>query len=215
MRLFPIIHPKEIGKWLVVAFGISIVMLMIVAITAALLPSFPGTGSNYAITLENPQTELVKSIIIGNSLVLALHFFAAYIGVLVSKSRDKKNLKPVSRFQELPSWVAKGALIYALAATAFSVVLQATSIGFVARETADALSISVPELMISLLPHAVLELTGIFLPLGLFLVQAKRKALENIAPWILTSLVLGFAMIVVAAYIEVFLTRHLILSWFI
>jgi len=102
------------------------------------------------------------------------------------------------------------ALAYAFTATLASVAIQTTGLGFVLADISAYSGLSPLELGLLLLPHAPLELTAVFLPLAVFLIQAKRKQLHplNIYSW--QSLLLALPLIMIAALIEITVTPMLV-----
>lgn len=114
------------------------------------------------------------------------------------------------RWNHLPKWVADLALAYAATATLASIALQTTGIGFILSDMSAYTGLSAGKLGLLILPHAPLELIGVFLPLGLFLIQAKKHQLAPLGKWAVQSLLIAIPIILLAAIIEVYITPQLI-----
>ena len=98
------------------------------------------------------------------------------------------------------------ALAYALAVTLLSVALQATALGRQLADESRATSVSSTHLLALVLPHAVPELMAVFLPLGLFLLEARRGRLDRLGPWSLQAAAIAVPVLMIAALIETYVT---------
>ncbi len=57
-----------------------------------------------------------------------------------------------------------------------------------------------------MLPHAVPELIAVFLPLGLFLLEAQRGRLDRLGVWSLQAAAIALPVLLCAAVIETYVT---------
>ena len=109
-----------------------------------------------------------------NSLVLALHATACVAGFIAGASM------PIAAAQRtgLSRWVhvkaGELAILFVAAVTLFSLSTQALYLGFQGSTIAYQLEISNAALILSVLPHALLELTALFLPLAAWLIASRR-----------------------------------------
>ena len=62
------------------------------------------------------------------------------------------------------------------------------------------------------LPHAVPELMAVFLPLGLFLREARRGRLDRLGPWSLQAAAIALPVLLCAALIETYVTPARVLD---
>jgi uncharacterized membrane protein SpoIIM required for sporulation len=70
-----------------------------------------------------------------------------------------------------------------------------------------------PELLVvGILPHAVPELTGLFLPLAAWTIASRRGAWEELLAATFVTVALAIPMVVTAAFIEVYLSPELIVA---
>jgi hypothetical protein len=208
--------PKsDIRLWILLALGIGVTMLIGVTITASSLIGNPNQASSILLD-EHPFFESVGVVFARNLLVLSIHLAACYVGAIIGRPH-KPLTGRMARFsfmhRELPAWAAKIALAYALVATIASVALQTTGLGFTLADISAAIDLKPWQLTLLVTPHALLELTGVFLPLALFLIQAKRGVLTPLSMYTRQAAYIALPMILLAAFIEVYITPHLILSF--
>jgi hypothetical protein len=203
---------NEVRRWLLLSSAIATIMLVGVVLLAHLVPANPQGEANSRLLDPHGSWSEVGVILRANLTVLALHFFACYAGALVGRPHQPLPDK-WSRYArwhyEMPQWLGNSALFYATAATFTSIALQTTELAFVLHNLANYLHTSPGAVMIRVLPHAVLELVGIFLPLALFLIQARRKQLFPLNRWVYQSAAIAVPLIVIAALIETFVSPHL------
>ena len=109
-----------------------------------------------------------------NSLVLALHATACVAGFIAGASM------PIAAAQRtgISRWIhvkaGELAILFVCAVTLFSLWTQALYLGFQGSTIAFQLQISRAALILSVLPHALLELTALFLPLAAWLIASRR-----------------------------------------
>jgi uncharacterized membrane protein SpoIIM required for sporulation len=66
--------------------------------------------------------------------------------------------------------------------------------------------------VVGLLPHAVPELIGLFLPLAAWTSASKRGAWEELMAATFLTVAVAIPLVVTAAFIEVYVSPHLILA---
>ena len=102
------------------------------------------------------------------------------------------------------------AIGFVVAATAFSLCTQAYALGHAASDLALQLGLSPLVLLAGLLPHALLELTALFLPLAAWTLAARRNAWEELLAATFVTVALAVPMLVAAALIETYVTPELL-----
>lgn len=207
---------QEVRGWLLVSSLVAGTMLCGVLIAAMVLPADPSAGAG-SLLLDHAGFSTALTVFKRNLLVLAIHALAATAGGIIGRKHKPLpgHLNKLHLLEdELPAWVARGTMLYALSATLLSVALQTTGLGFQLADLSGYLHTSPVLLLIAVLPHAIPELIGVFLPLGLFLIQARRDQLEPLNRWTWQAVILALPLIFVAALIEGFSTPHLINTLF-
>lgn len=143
-------------------------------------------------------------ILFRNSLVLALHATACVAGFIAGASM------PIAAAQRrgLSRWIhvraGQFAILFVSAVTLFSLSTQALYLGFQGSTIAYQLDISHGALIASVLPHAVPELTALFLPLAAWLIASRRGAWSQLLAATFITVLLAIPVLVVSATIEVY-----------
>ena len=87
---------------------------------------------------------------------------------------------------------------------------QALYLGFQGSTIAYQLDISIATLLLSVLPHALLELTALFLPLAAWLIASRRGEWNQLLAATLITVLIAIPALVVAATIEVYVWPHVL-----
>ncbi len=102
------------------------------------------------------------------------------------------------------------AILFVCAVTLFSLSTQALYLGFQGSTIAFQLHISIATLLLSVLPHALLELTALFLPLAAWLIASRRGEWNQLLAATLVTVLIAIPALVVAATIEVYVWPHIL-----
>jgi Stage II sporulation protein M len=149
-------------------------------------------------------------ILYRNGLVLALHAMACVAGFIAGSSLplSAANRSGVDR------WVHEKAGPFAIAfvigATLFSLCTQAFGIGILASDVAAQLGIGPGTLILGLLPHALPELTALFLPLGAWLVASRRGQWNELLAATFVTVAIAVPVLLLSAAIELWVTPDLL-----
>lgn len=145
-----------------------------------------------------------------NSLVLALHATACIAGFIAGASM------PIAAAQRtgLSRWIhvkaGEFAILFVAAVTLFSLSTQAFYLGFQGSTIAFQLHISHAALVLSVLPHAVPELTALFLPLAAWLIASRRGHWNRLLAATFVTVVLAIPVLVASATVEVYVWPHIL-----
>ena len=101
------------------------------------------------------------------------------------------------------------AITFVACATAFSLSAQAYVIGHTLAGVSGFLHVSPGLLLLGLLPHAILELTALFLPLAAWIIASRRGEWDQLLAATFVTVAIAVPMLVVAALIEVYVSPHL------
>jgi hypothetical protein len=151
-------------------------------------------------------------ILYRNALVLALHATACVAGFIAGSSM------PLAAEQRtgFSRWVhvkaGKLAILFVAAVTIFSLATQALYLGFQGATLAYQLHISRFELILSVLPHALIELTALFLPLAAWLIASRRGEWKQLLAATAVTVAIAVPMLILAATIEVYVWPHILRS---
>lgn len=198
-----------VGPWLILSLLTAAGLLMAVWIVATL--STPDS-TRYAIpglTVEAEGIDYLR-VLYRNSLVLALHGMACVAGFMAGSSLP---LSAANR-SGLDRWVHEKAGTFAIGfvvcATCFSLATQAYGIGGTAANLAGQLDVSPATLIVGLLPHAIPELTALFLPLAAWLVASRRGRWEELLAATFVTVGLAVPVLLASAAVELWVSPHLL-----
>jgi hypothetical protein len=203
-------HPWAVLRgWLALSLAIAIALLGAVWVVAGLLT--PDITPIHLPGLTEPQDPGdMLPILWRNSLVLALHATACIAGFIAGASM------PIAAAQRsgLSRWVhvkaGQFAILFVAAVTLFSLSTQALYLGFQGSTIAYQLQISHATLILSVLPHAIPELTALFLPLAAWLIASRRGEWNQLLAATFVTVLLAIPALVVAATIEVYVWPHIL-----
>jgi hypothetical protein len=145
-----------------------------------------------------------------NMLVLALHAMACVAGFIAGSSLPLQAREQSGIRRALHEHGGRFAILFVIAATTFSLSVQALVIGNEAASVAAKLHTSVATLLIALLPHALPELAALFLPLAAWIIASRRGEWEQLLAATLVTLAISVPTLLVSALIEVYVSPHLL-----
>lgn len=198
-------HPWAVLRgWVALSLGVALALLGAVWVVAGLLTPdvTPVHLAGYSRAADLGD---MLPILWRNSLVLALHGMACVAGFIAGASM------PVAAAQRsgFSRWIhvktAEFAIVFVAAVTLFSLSTQALFLGFQGSTIAFQLEISHAALILSVLPHAIPELTALFLPLAAWLIASRRGEWNQLLAATFVTVLLAIPVLVAAAAVEVYL----------
>jgi uncharacterized membrane protein SpoIIM required for sporulation len=198
-------------SWLALSLAIAITLLVAVWFVAGLLTPDLTPIHLPGLTSSSDPGDLLP-ILWRNSLVLALHATACVAGFIAGASM------PIAAAQRtgFSRWVhvkaGELAILFVAAVTLFSLGTQALYLGFQGSTLAYQLHISRFELILSVLPHAIPELTALFLPLAAWLIASRRGEWNQLLAATVVTVALAIPTLILAATIEVYVWPHILKS---
>jgi Stage II sporulation protein M len=195
--------------WLALSVAIALTLLAAVWVVAGLLTPDITPIHLPGLTEPSDPGDLLP-ILWRNSLVLALHATACVAGFIAGASM------PIAAAQRrgLSRWIhvkaGQFAILFVAAVTVFSLSTQALYLGFQGATIAHQLHVSRAVLILSVLPHAIPELTALFLPLAAWLIASRRGEWNRLLAATFVTVALAIPTLVVAATIEVYVWPHIL-----
>jgi hypothetical protein len=188
--------------WLLGALAIAIALLTSVWVIAASVR--PDVSTTLIAGLNMPADgEAIARILVRNSLVLALHALACVAGFMAGSSLPMQVEHKTGLSRVIHEKAGPFAIVFVTAATLFSLVTQAWVLGSVASDLAGQLAVSPLTLILTLLPHAIPELVGLFLPLAAWLIASRRDRWEELLAATFVTVAIAIPLVVGAAFAEV------------
>jgi hypothetical protein len=200
---------QVLRAWLALSLAIALTLLGAVWVVVGLLTPDLTPIHLPGLTSPSEPADLLP-ILWRNSLVLALHGTACIAGFIAGASM------PIAAAQRsgFSRWVhvkaGELAILFVCAVTLFSLSTQALYLGFQGSTLAYQLHITRFELILSVLPHAIPELTALFLPLAAWLIASRRGEWNQLLAATLVTVLLAVPTLVLAAMIEVYVWPHIL-----
>jgi Stage II sporulation protein M len=200
---------RIVARWALVSFVVASALLYLVwAVSHRVTPDatrllLPG--------LNEPASLGAMAAIVGrNSLVLALHAMACVAGFIAGSALPAQLDRHSGLRRRLHRHAGPAAIAFVAAATLFSLGTQAYILGSTAATLANQGHIGQAMLILTLLPHALPELTALFLPLAAWLVASRAGRFDELLAATLATTVLAVPVLVMTAAIEVYVWPHLL-----
>jgi hypothetical protein len=195
--------------WLALSVAIALALLAATWFAAGLLTPDLTPIHLPGLTEPSEPGDLLP-ILWRNSLVLALHGTACVAGFIAGASM------PIAAAQRsgFSRWIhvkaGELAILFVCAVTLFSLGTQALYLGFQGATLASQLEITRLALILSVLPHAIPELTALFLPLAAWLIASRRGEWNQLLAATFITVALAIPVVIVAATIEVYVWPHVL-----
>ena len=198
-------------RWFVGALGITAVLLGAVWVVAKLSTPDISAVSIVGVT-HDADWQDAGLLLYRNSLVLALHAMACVAGFIAGSSLPQVAESKTGLWKKVHDTAGPAAIIFVGAATTFSLSTQAYALGSITSDVAYRLGLAPHELLVLLLPHALPELVGLFLPLAAWLIASRSDNWHHLMAATFVTVAIAIPMILAAAAIELLVTPKLILS---
>jgi hypothetical protein len=192
-----------VKSWLGGAVAIALGLLAAVTVAGSLL--LPDYGFHYGPTAPGgPAPHQVLEVLARNSLVLALHAFACVAGFIAGATLPLTATRFTGIKRVIHEKARPIAFGWVIGVTCFSLFTQTVALGLVGSTIAWDLRISMPLLVITALPHALLELTAVFLPLAAWTIASRKGEWDQLLAATVVTVSMAIPMLVVAATWEVY-----------
>jgi hypothetical protein len=194
---------EVLRAWTALSLAIALALLAAVWVVAGLLTPDLTPVHIAGLTYPSEPGDMLP-ILWRNSLVLALHGTACIAGFIAGASM------PIAAAQRtgFSRWIhvkaGEFAILFVCAVTLFSLSTQALYLGFQGSSIAYQLEVTRLELILSVLPHAIPELTALFLPLAAWLIASRRGEWNQLLAATFITVALAIPVLIAAAAIEVY-----------
>jgi len=196
-------------RWSIASLAVAGALLVAVWVVASSVTPDPTPQALIGLTTP-PSAEDVLRILHGNGLVLALHSFACLAGYLAGSSLPREAARRRGAWRRIHDRAGPLAIAFVSGATLFSLTTQAYIIGSTAATLSAQLGVSPARLLAGFLPHALLELWALFLPLAAWLLASRRRSWDELLAATLVTTAIAIPSLVLAALVEVYVSPHLV-----
>jgi hypothetical protein len=198
---------RVLGRWVagsaLAAAGLLVAILLVASLDH---------GYEQVLSLQPPfavgDIAEVLRLFRDNLLVLALHAMACVAGFIAGSSLPLQ----AEHHHGLSCWIhehgGRIAIAFVVAATTFSLSAQAYVIGHTLAGVSHFLRVSPALLLLGVLPHAILELTALFLPLAAWIIASRKGEWDQLLAATLVTVAIAVPALMLAACIEVYVSPH-------
>jgi hypothetical protein len=145
-----------------------------------------------------------------NSLVLALHSMACVAGFMAGSTVPQQAALRSGFSRWVHEKAGRFAIAFVICATTFSLCTQAYALGHSASTVSYHMGTSPGRLLVALMPHAVPELTALFLPLAAWVVASRRGDWHKLLAATVVTTTIAAPVLVIACLVEVYVSPHVI-----
>jgi stage II sporulation SpoM-like protein len=195
--------------WFALSLAIAVALLTATWVVSGLLTPDVTPWKMPGLTEPARFSDLFP-ILYRNALVLALHATACVAGFIAGASMPLAAEQRTGFSRWIHVKAGELAILFVAAVTIFSLATQALYLGFQGSTLAYQLHISRLELILSVLPHALIELTALFLPLAAWLIASRRGEWKQLLAATAVTVAIAVPMLIVAAAIEVYVWPHIL-----
>ena len=195
--------------WFTGSLLVSLGLLVAILLVASQRTADPTSGSLPGVFTPVDGSDVVHTVL-RNFLVLALHSLACVAGFIAGSTMPQEARERGGVWGAVHDYAGRFAIVFVSAATAFSLLTQSLVLGGLTTDMAAQLGIHQVELIALLLPHALLELVGLFLPLAAWLIASRHGRWEQLLAATFVTTAIAIPMVLGAAMIEVYVTPDLI-----
>ena len=197
--------------WLAGALAITAVLLLAVWALGSWLTPDPSIAPNFPGLTGPADLGTVGEVLKRNALVLALHGFACVAGFIAGSSLPVQAERYSGLYRKIHDRAGPLAIAFVVAATSFSLITQALSLGFGAANLAARGDMPVGLLLLGLLPHALPELVALFLPLAAWVIASRRDDWHELLAATFVTVGLAIPVLIAASFVEVYVSSDVIL----
>jgi hypothetical protein len=197
-----------LGSWF--AGGLLAATGLLFAVWAIAGISAPGPATVVGPPFVVGTMSDVTHIFVRNLLVLALHLMACVAGFIAGSSLPLQAQEHRGLSRTIHEHGGRLAIAFVIGATTFSLSAQAYVLGSETAGVASRLGTSPGVLLLVLAPHAVPELTALFLPLAAWILASRRDEWDRLLAATLVTGAIAVPMLFATALIEVYLAPHLV-----
>ena len=195
--------------WAAGSLAIAVALLATIWVVATLATPDP-TGNSFPGVWAPAGPADFAFVLYRNGLVLALHALACVAGFMARSSLPVAADGYSGRWRTIHDRAGPLAIGFVVAATLFSLATQAYALGHRAADLSAALGMSPLLLLLGMLPHALPELTALFLPLAAWSLASRRGAWEELLAATFVTVAVAVPVLVAAAAVETWVTPDLL-----
>ncbi len=195
--------------WVRGSLAVAGLLLAAIWVVASLATPDP-TGAGFPGVSHPARTSDFAFVLYRNGLVLALHALACVAGFIAGSTLPAAAEGYSGLWRRVHDRAGAPAIGFVVAATLFSLSTQAYALGHAAADLAGELGVPPLLLMAGLLPHALPELTALFLPLAAWTLASRRGAWSELLAATFVTVAVAVPVLVAAAALETWVSPRIL-----
>lgn len=207
-------RPAPVVRSWVLGSLIAASLLLVAIWVIADVSSRTGTVSLHRPPFGAGDTRDVIRIFAANLLVLGLHAMACVAGFIAGDALPVQARYHTGFRRGVYIQGRRLAIGFVVVATMFSLSLQAYLLGSTVAHVAGALHGSPAMLLLGLLPHALPELTALFLPLAAWVIASRREQWDQLLAAAIVTVAIAVPVLIFTATWEVYVAPHVLRAVF-
>jgi hypothetical protein len=200
---------RVLRPWALGSLAVAAALLTAIWVVATLATPDP-TGASFAGVSYPARVSDFAFVLYRNGLVLALHALACVAGFMAGSSLPTVATGYTGLWRKVHDRAGPLAIGFVVAATMFSLATQAYALGHLAADLSADLGLSPLMLLVGLLPHALPELTALFLPLAAWTLASRRGAWDELLAATFVTVAVAVPVLIAAAAVETWVTPQLL-----
>jgi hypothetical protein len=196
---------RLLGAWVLGSALVAVALLYGVYVVSKITTPDPLV---YRVAGVNTPPSLHEAgfLLYRNLLVLALHAMVCVACFIARSSLPAEAVRYGGRWRRVHDAAGNAALGFVTVATLFSLTAQAYALGATAASLAAQLHITPLSYLVSRLPHAIPELTALFLPLSASLIAVHRNRWHELLAATFVTVAVAVPVLVVCSLVEVYVS---------
>jgi hypothetical protein len=200
-----------LAPWTVASLAVAAGLLVATLVVALVVTPYAGDANFPGLTAPATTGDLVY-VLERNALVLALHGLACVAGFMAGSSLPKVAEGYEGLWRSVHEKAGPAAIAFVIAATSFSLLTQAYVLGHQAANLSMLAHRSPALLLLGLLPHALPELTALFLPLAAWTLASRRGDWQDLLAATFVTVGIAIPVVIASACVEVYVSPHVVHS---
>jgi hypothetical protein len=200
-----------VRAWLFASVGTAVALLIAVYLVARHSQPDPTRMILPGVHREATFAD-ARHVVFRNLLVLALHAMACVAGFMAGSALPQQAASRTG----LDRWVHEKAgplaIGFVVCATTFSLFTQAYVLGHGTSTVSAQLGMSPGELLLGLAPHALPELTALFLPLAAWVMASRSKRWHELLAATVVTVAIALPVLFASSIVELYLSPKLIID---
>jgi hypothetical protein len=197
--------------WLGWSVVTAVALLIAVYVVARLSKPDPTYLALPGVNVAVHPSDIVH-LLFRNALVLALHAMACVAGFIAGSSVPQLAAERTGLSRRIHERAGPLAIGFVVCATGFSLTTQAYALGQAASTLSHQFGMSPALLLVGLLPHAIPELTALFLPLAAWVIASRRQQWDELLAATVMTVGIAVPVLIASAFVELYLSPRLIIA---